>query len=101
MADTRRAAALCVLLPLLVLSLANPYPVEAGCRYTYPWMPFCKGWMCKAECWAEAKLDFASLKEHYCVKGGFKGYCYCMFCSKHLRDHDDEVQGEKPKELLH
>ena len=32
----------------------------AECGYTSPMMPFCKGWMCKAECWTEAKLLVAS-----------------------------------------
>jgi len=52
----------------------------AECGYTSPMMPFCKGWMCKAECWTEAKLLVAKVMEHKCMKGGIKGWCYCRFC---------------------
>ena len=52
----------------------------AECGYTSPMMPFCKGWMCKAECWTEAKLLVAEVMEHKCMKGGIKGWCYCRFC---------------------
>ena len=52
----------------------------AECGYTSPMMPFCKGWMCKAECWTEAKLLVAEVMEHRCMKGGIKGWCYCRFC---------------------
>ncbi|KQJ87407.1 hypothetical protein BRADI_4g10936v3 [Brachypodium distachyon] len=97
MADTRRAAALCLLLPLLVFSLANPSLVEAVCKYRLPMMPFCAEWMCKTECWVEAKLFLATVKEHRCAKKGIKGYCYCLFCGTHL----DKVQEPKPQELIH
>ena len=52
----------------------------AECGYTSPMMPFCKRWMCKAECWTEAKLLVAKVMEHKCMKGGIKGWCYCRFC---------------------
>ncbi|KQJ87406.1 hypothetical protein BRADI_4g10934v3 [Brachypodium distachyon] len=100
MAGTRRAAALCILLPLLVFSLANPSLVEASCVYRTPMMPFCHGWMCKTECWLEAKLFLASVKEHYCVKGGIKGYCCCLFCGKNLKE-DEGQEEKKPQELIH
>ncbi|PNT63050.1 uncharacterized protein LOC112268895 [Brachypodium distachyon] len=102
MADTRRAAALCLLLPLLVFSLANPYLAEAGkyvCMSKFPMMPFCAEWMCTAECWTEAKLNLATVKEYRCAKGGIKGYCYCLFCGDNLKQ--DEVQEPKPQELIH
>ncbi|CAM0874114.1 unnamed protein product [Alopecurus aequalis] len=86
--DTRRAA-VCFLLALVILH-ADPTSVAAGddgkpevCKYRVPSIPFCKGWSCKAECWMEAKLFRARVQEHRCIKGGFKGRCYCLFCGKH------------------
>ncbi|CAN6234344.1 unnamed protein product [Urochloa humidicola] len=70
-------AILCCLLVVLVLHADHAL---AECGYTHPMMPFCKGWMCKAECWTEAKLLVAKVMEHKCMKGGIKGYCYCRFC---------------------
>ncbi|KAF8650242.1 hypothetical protein HU200_063999 [Digitaria exilis] len=71
-------AILCCLLLVLVLHADPALAVECG--YTSPMMPFCKAWMCEAECWTEAKLLVAKVMEHKCMKGGIKGWCYCRFC---------------------
>uniref|UniRef100_A0ACD5WYV5 Uncharacterized protein n=1 Tax=Avena sativa TaxID=4498 RepID=A0ACD5WYV5_AVESA len=85
--DTRRRVALCSFLLVLIILHANPTSADGKpevCKYRTPSVPFCKGWSCKAECWIEAKLFRARVKEHRCIKGGIMGVCYCLFCGKHL-----------------
>lgn len=55
-----------------------------NCIYTSPAMPFCKGWMCKTECWTEAKLIGATVSGRQCMKGGFHGWCSCYLCKNQL-----------------
>ncbi|KAE8817685.1 hypothetical protein D1007_04796 [Hordeum vulgare] len=88
MAETRRAAALCFLLLLAAFLQGNPALVSADdevCKYRNPYVPFCKGWSCAAECWMEARIFNAHLREHRCIRGGIKGTCYCLFCGNHMR----------------
>ncbi|TVU40830.1 hypothetical protein EJB05_14310, partial [Eragrostis curvula] len=69
-------ATLCCLLLVLVLHADHAYAVSTGtCYYSKPWVPFCDKWLCKSECWLETKLIFKNVvvKEHKCIKGGFKG----------------------------
>ncbi|KAF7048650.1 hypothetical protein CFC21_057371 [Triticum aestivum] len=87
MAMGTRRAALCFLLLVSIFLQGNPTLVSADeeCKYRIPYVPFCKGWSCKVECWLEAKLFRARLQEHKCIRGGIKGACYCLFCGKHLQ----------------
>ncbi|TVU19253.1 hypothetical protein EJB05_35392 [Eragrostis curvula] len=71
-------ATVCCLLLLLVLD-AVPAS-NAGCAYRAPYIPFCKEWLCKVECWTEAKVYGAKVAEHKCMRGGIKGWCSCKFC---------------------
>ncbi|KAJ1270096.1 hypothetical protein BS78_06G028200 [Paspalum vaginatum] len=73
-------AILCCLLFVLVLH-ADQASADNHCYYRTPWIPFCKEWMCKSECWTEAALLVATVTDHQCRKGGIKGWCYCRFCS--------------------
>ncbi|TVT98851.1 hypothetical protein EJB05_14302 [Eragrostis curvula] len=69
---------------LLVLMLHADHASAAGmCFHSEPWVPFCNKWLCKSECKMEAKLLFtsATVKEHWCIKGGFKGKCHCLICN--------------------
>ncbi|TVU46563.1 hypothetical protein EJB05_06104 [Eragrostis curvula] len=82
--NAKQATVLCLLL-VLMLHADHASAVSTGtkCFYSKPWIPFCKAWSCKAECWMEAKGLFlgATVKEHKCIKGGFKGRCYCLMCN--------------------
>ncbi|KAM3405192.1 hypothetical protein ACQJBY_007966 [Aegilops geniculata] len=86
---TTRRAALCFLLLLVIFLHGNPTLISADdaevCKYRNPYVPFCHGWSCKAECWIEAKIFNARLQEYRCIRGGIKGTCYCLFCGNHMR----------------
>ncbi|KAG2565327.1 hypothetical protein PVAP13_7NG097636 [Panicum virgatum] len=83
--SSKQAALYCLLLALVLhadhtsASLAGSC-CSSNCIYTSPAMPFCAGWMCKTECWTEAKLIGASVQGRKCMKGGFKGWCSCFLC---------------------
>jgi hypothetical protein len=32
------------------------------------------------ECWVEARIILAHLKEHRCITSGLNAMCYCLFC---------------------
>ncbi|RCV32662.1 hypothetical protein SETIT_7G020800v2 [Setaria italica] len=70
----------CLLLVLLLHADHTSATLAANCIYTSPAMPFCKGWMCKTECWTEAKLIGATVTGRQCMKGGFHGWCSCYLC---------------------
>jgi hypothetical protein len=55
-------------------------PAASGCGVTTPFIPFCKDWLCKVECWGVAKLYKTKFAESKCKRGGIKGWCYCKFC---------------------
>ncbi|PAN37064.1 hypothetical protein PAHAL_7G028200 [Panicum hallii] len=66
---------------LLALMLHTDYAsAEIVCATISMKIPFCKGWMCKSECWLQKKLRKVALKEHKCTKGGIKGRCHCLVC---------------------
>ncbi|ONM18852.1 hypothetical protein ZEAMMB73_Zm00001d004405 [Zea mays] len=75
--NTKKNVVLCCLLFVLVLHADHAL---AKCGYTTPLIPFCKAWMCKAECWTEAKLTGGKVTQQKCMRGGIKGWCYCEFC---------------------
>jgi len=54
--------------------------LEIVCATISMKIPFCKGWMCKSECWLQKKLRKVALKEHKCTKGGIRGRCHCLVC---------------------
>ncbi|OEL30408.1 hypothetical protein BAE44_0008573 [Dichanthelium oligosanthes] len=83
-----KQAILCCL--LVVLMLQADYTSAGSCSlYLFSEIvcatltmkiPFCKGWMCKSECWLQKKLRKTTLFEHKCIKGGIKGTCRCIVC---------------------
>ncbi|PUZ46198.1 hypothetical protein GQ55_7G031400 [Panicum hallii var. hallii] len=70
---------LCYLLLALMLH-ADYASAEIVCATISMKIPFCKGWMCKSECWLQKKLRKVALKEQKCTKGGIKGRCHCLVC---------------------
>ncbi|TVU19254.1 hypothetical protein EJB05_35393 [Eragrostis curvula] len=76
-----KQASVCCLLLVLVLDAVPVSNADANCAYRAAYIPFCKEWMCKVQCWGEAKVYGANkVAEHKCMRGGIKGWCSCKFC---------------------
>ncbi|CAL5033709.1 unnamed protein product [Urochloa decumbens] len=78
--ETSRMTLCCL---LLVVMLHADQIAADSCSYDFLSIPFCKSWMCKTQCWIESQVITSNtLKEYKCVKGGFNGWCRCLFCKK-------------------
>uniref|UniRef100_I1QGX9 Knottin scorpion toxin-like domain-containing protein n=1 Tax=Oryza glaberrima TaxID=4538 RepID=I1QGX9_ORYGL len=75
-----RKAGICLVLVLLLSTLAQHAYAEQWCWYEVSVSPICAGFTCKFDCWFFAKVNKAKVQSHKCLGKGYKIKCLCQLC---------------------
>uniref|UniRef100_A0A8R7U8U4 Uncharacterized protein n=1 Tax=Triticum urartu TaxID=4572 RepID=A0A8R7U8U4_TRIUA len=80
----RRQATTCILLLIVLLGNFASAADDDYCWEEYNDSALCFGFVCKAECWMNSKLEYAgtkpTVKGYKCTGSKLKHRCHCYYC---------------------